>query len=395
MGQYSLFANVHFGAGKAKETGVLCRPLGRRACMIADPFFQDSGTLKEIQNALSKQGISSVCFFDFHSDPDCTEVDKCVAFIKQEACDFLIALGGGSCIDTAKAAALTAQNGGECWEYCGQVFPDGSNGVMRRPEKGALPLAALPTTAGSGSEANKGCVISNRALRVKSGIGSDCLFPRVAIVDPCLMTGLPPRQTAYTGFDAFSHAFESYMLNTTTYFSEALALQSIRFLGESFVAAVQNGGDLAVREKMANASTLAGMNIALTDTSVGHVLGQPLSALFHMVHGATLAVTLDSIVEWLLPTATEKLARVAAALCPALGGVSAAQQAARLPELLRELKKKTDIGGRLGDYGVKKSDIPCILDYVEEHVGLSSPVLTEYAKAPTRKDLEDILHASF
>ncbi len=395
MSSYSIRLNVHFGAGEALKTGLLCKGLGTRACIVSDPFFQNSAALRDIQKSLTEHDISAACFFGFRSDPDCTDVDRCVEFIRQEQCDFVVALGGGSCIDTAKAAALTAGNGGICWEYCSQTLPDGTNGPARLPQREALPIVAIPTTAGSGSEADRGCVISNRALCVKSGIGHDSLYPRVSIVDPCLMTGLPPLQTAYTGFDAFSHALESYLLRTTTYFSEATALESIRLFGEAYLPAVRCGGDLAAREKMANASTLAGINIALTDTSVGHVLGQPLSALHHMVHGATLAVTLDSIVEWILPEAADKLARVAVLLEPSLAGQAQAAQAARLPDILRELKKNAGIDRRLGDYGVSRQDVPRILDYVEAHVGLDSPILTQYAKAPDRTDLAQILSASF
>lgn len=395
MSNYTLKANVHYGQNTVLKIGEICEGFGRKACIVADPFFAGGEVLERMIGLLHEKGIASVCFSDFRSDPDCTDVDKCVPLILAENCDFVIALGGGSGIDTAKSAAMVAKNGGLCWDYCAQKLPDGSMGAPKTPQMGALPIVAIATTAGTGSEVSHGSVISNRALGVKSGVAGRFLIPCASIVDPVLTLTLPPEQTAYTGFDAFSHAFESYMLGYSTYLSEITALASIKLIGEALVVAVRDGSNLEARSKMSNASTLGGFNIALTDTSVGHILGSALSAKYHMIHGATLSVLMDSIVEWILPNAQERIARVALLFDPSLEGKSEKKQAAMLPEILRELKRQIGIDKRLGDYGVKKEDVPALVDHVVDSFPIDSTIFTAFAQAPQREDLENILRNSF
>lgn len=394
MLQYAVNINVKYGVGVLDQLGELAKPYGKRACVVMDPFFRGGEYETRVKDLLTAQDIDSVFYSDFRSDPDCTDVDKCVAFVQAEGCDFIIAFGGGSCIDMSKATAVVAKNGGCCWDYCGARRENGVIEPLRRPEKGKVPLVAIPTTSGTGSEANCGAVISNRELEIKTGIGAPCIFPELSLVDPALTVNLPPKQTAFTGFDAFSHAFESYMLDTTSSFSEALALQSIRYFGKSYIKTVKDGSDLEARTDMAMCSSLAGINLALTDTSVGHILGQPLSAYFHMPHGATLAVTLDTIVDWIFPNGEEKLANVAVAIDPSLSQLPRREQAASLSGLLRKLKKEAGIDQTLSHYGVTEADFPRILDYVERNLGMDCPLFKQYARVATREDLEQILRAS-
>lgn len=394
MSDLQINYNAHLGVGEIDNLGLYVKDMGKKACVLMDKFFKDSQYYQRVSLLLRENGIESVFFFDFNPDPDCTEVDKCVEIIKKEGCDFVIAFGGGSCIDAAKAAAVLAKNEGLCWEYCAQTMEDGTVGCPKAVTNGKLPLVAIPTTSGTGSEMSKGAVISNHIKKVKSGISSPCMIPDLSLVDPALTVGLPPEQTAYTGIDAFCHAFESYMLSTSSNLSEATALHAIRLIGRSLVKAVKNGDDIEARTDLAYASNLAGYNLLLTNTTIGHLIGQQLSGLFKMSHGQTLAVTLEAIINWTYPEGKQRLADVAVALRPELGALSVDEQARALSSVITEIKEQCGINKRLSDFGVTENDIPAIMDYLDKNLGFDHPIWLTHVKVPSAADLELIIRNS-
>ena len=387
MAEFQINYNVHIGVGEIENLGSLAKTLGEKACVLIDKFFSGGEWEEKIFALLKENKVDCVFFSDFNPDPDCTEVDKCVALIKKENCDFVIAFGGGSCIDAAKASSVLAKHEGLCWEYCAQALEDGSVGCPKAVVNGKLPLIAIPTTSGTGSEISKGAVISNHEKKVKSGISNPCMVPDISLIDPALTVGLPPEQTAYTGIDAFCHAFESYMLSTSSNLSEATALHAIRLIGRSLVKAVKNGNDIEARKDMAEASNLAGYNLLLTNTTIGHLIGQQLSGLFKMSHGQTLAVTLESVINWTYPEGKQRLADVAVALKPSLGALSVDEQAKALSAVITEIKEQCGINKRLSDFGVTEKDIPAIMDYLDKNLGFDHPI-------SCAKDLELIIRNS-
>ena len=394
MAEFQINYNVHIGVGEIENLGALAKTLGKKACVLMDKFFRGGVYEEKISSLLKENGVDLVFFSDFNPDPDCTEVDKCVALIKKENCDFVIAFGGGSCIDAAKASSVLAKHEGLCWEYCAQALEDGSVGCPKAVVNGKLPLIAIPTTSGTGSEMSKGAVISNHEKKVKSGISNPCMVPDISLIDPALTIGLPPEQTAYTGIDAFCHAFESYMLSTSTNLSEAVALQAIRLVGKSLVKTVKDGSDIEARKDMAEASNLAGYTILLTNTTVGHLIGQQLSGLFKMSHGQTLAVTLEAIVDWTYPAAKDRLAAVAVALKPEIGNLSVDEQAKALGGILTDIKEQCGINKRLSDFGVTENDFPKILEYLDKNLGFNHPIWQTYPKQPKPEDFIEILKNS-
>lgn len=386
MAQYALNCNVIFGIGELENLGKEAKKMGaHKVCVGIDSFFVGGKYETKIKKLLKAEGIDCVFFGGFRPDPDCTDVDKCVELILKENCDFVIAFGGGSTIDGSKASAVTAKNGGKCWDYCTQ---------KRTIENGKLPVIAVPTTSGTGSEVSHGAVISNRELEIKSGIAGPVVFPELAIVDPAITVDVPKWQTACTGFDVFAHAFESYMLSTSTPLSEATALEAIRLFGEHFINAVEDGSDLKAREGMSKASTLAGFNIALTDTCVGHLMGLPLSVYCHIPHGATLAAVLDHIADWIYPNEKERLAVVTRTLRPELGVLSIDEQAKMLGDVLRDFMVKAGIDKSLKDYGVKEEDIEKFLTYMDNTFGIGTPVWQPFARVATREDIRNIYKAA-
>ncbi len=394
MAEFQINYNVHIGEGEIENLGALSKALGKKACVIMDKFFRGGKYEEKISALLKESGVDSVFFSDFNPDPDCTEVDKCVKLIKAENCDFVIAFGGGSAIDAAKASAVLAKHEGICWEYCAQALEDGSIGCPKAVVNGKLPLIAIPTTSGTGSEMSKGAVISNHEKKVKSGISNPCMVPDISLIDPVLTVELPPEQTAYTGIDAFCHAFESYMLSTSSNLSEAVALQAIRLVGKSLVKAVKDGKDIQARKDMAEASNLAGYTILLTNTSVGHLIGQQLSGLFKMSHGQTLAVTLEAIINWTYPNGKQRLADVAVALRPEIGNLSVDEQAKALSGIITDIKEQCGINKRLSDFGVTEADFPKVLEYLDKNLGFDHPIWLTYPKLPKPEDFIEILKNS-
>jgi alcohol dehydrogenase class IV len=173
-----------------------------------------------------------------------------------------------------------------------------------------------------------------------------------------------------------------------------IALESIRLFGAAFHDSVMDGTNLEARSLMAQASTLAGMNIALTDTCVGHILGQPLSALFHLTHGATLSVLFEALIEWLEPAAPERLARITEILDPSLFGRSCEENAMSLKSIIHDLRHACGIDQTLRDYGITEKDISTILSYVENKIGFDNSVFRSYARVADREDLAWILKRS-
>lgn len=394
MAEFQINYNVHIGAGELENLGVYAKDLGKKACVLMDKFFRGGKFEEKVASLLKENEVDCVFFSDFNPDPDCTEVDKCVEVINANNCDLVIAFGGGSCIDAAKASAVVAKHGGLCWEYCAQALPDGTIGCPKAVTKGKLPLIAIPTTSGTGSEMSKGAVISNHEKKVKSGVSHPCMVPDISLIDPLLTVDLPPEQTAYTGIDAFCHAFESYMLSTSSNLSEATALQAIRLVGKSLVKAVKDGKDIQARTDMANASNLAGYNILLTNTTVGHLIGQQLSGLFKMSHGQTLAVTLEAIINWTYPCGKERLADVAVALRPEIGALSVDEQAKALSGIITDIKEQCGINTRLSDFGVTEADIPKVMEYLDKNLGFDHPIWHTHVKVPKKDDFIEILKNS-
>jgi alcohol dehydrogenase len=203
-------------------------------------------------------------------------------FAKENNCEFIVALGGGSCIDASKAIAVMATNDGDYWDYIAS-----GSGRGKPIENKPLPIVAITTTAGTGSETDPGTVITNQEKNEKTGFLDENLFPIIAIVDPELMLSVPPKYTAYQGFDALFHSLEGYISKGGNIMSDMHALTAIENVGLNLAKAVKNGNDLDAREKVAFGSTLSGIVMSVGATTSQHSLEHAMSA-FHqeLPHGA-------------------------------------------------------------------------------------------------------------
>lgn len=277
---------IFFGCGELKRLGKEQMP-GRKALIVisAGGSMRRHGYVDKVVRLLIENGgIESVIFEKVQPNPTKSHVMEAAGICRKESCDFVIGLGGGSSIDSAKAIAIMATNEGDYWDY---ILSGSGKGKSYKNKP--LPVVAIPTTAGTGTEADPWAVITNEALNEKIGFGTADMFPAISIVDPELMVSIPPHLTAYQGFDAFFHAAEGYIANCATPLSDIYALESMRLLYKYLPVAVNNGNDLKARTKVALASMLAGMVESTSSCTSEHSLEHAMSAYYpELPHGAGL-----------------------------------------------------------------------------------------------------------
>lgn len=242
------------------------------------------GYLDRLMDQLDKADVRATLYDKVCPNPTRDNVMEGAALIRESGCDFLVALGGGSAIDAAKAMALMAVNEGDLWDY----VRDGSGKGLPFRNK-PLPVVAIPTTVSTGSEADAGCVISYPERNEKQGCGSPWSFPVISVVDPELMVNIPPMLTACQGFDVLFHAIECYISKAATPASDLYALDAVRRVFRSLPRAVVQGNDLDARSDMAWASTQAGFCLTLSGLTAQHSLEHAMSGFYPgLIHGAGL-----------------------------------------------------------------------------------------------------------
>ncbi len=273
-----------FGVGEVAKLAE-CKLPGKKALVVisAGTSMRKYGYLDRICALLLKNGVESVIYDKILANPIKQHVMEGAEICRSNGCDFVVGLGGGSTIDSAKAIAVAAVNEGDFWDYI-----QGGTGKGKAVHK-ALPIVALPTTAGTGTEIDPWAVITNDETKEKIGFGCRATFPTLSIVDPELMLSIPPKFTAFQGFDAFFHAAEGYIANIASPISSLYSLEAVRLLYKYLPIAVKDGSNLKARTKVAWASTLAGMVEATSSCTSEHSLEHAMSAFYpQLPHGAGL-----------------------------------------------------------------------------------------------------------
>ena len=275
---------ILFGTGQLNDLHKQAMP-GKKAMVVISGGKSGRGFLPRLKEQMKLCGVEFSLFDRVESNPLKSTVEAGAAFARKHSCDFVIALGGGSVMDAAKVMAMNAANPGDLWDYVA-----GSTGKGLPANNRALPLVAITTTAGTGSEVDAYGVITNPDTNEKIGIGGRAdMFPVLAIVDPELMTSVPPRFTAYQGWDALSHSMEGYIANTANLMSDMYALTAIESVSHSLAAAVRDGSNMNAREKVAFGNTLSGLVMVTGSVSSQHSLEHALSAYHQdLPHGAGL-----------------------------------------------------------------------------------------------------------
>lgn len=318
--------------------------------VVTDPGVVQAGIAARVLEVVRSSCGCAELYSEIESDPDIGTADRCAEAAKAVGCDFIVAVGGGSALDVAKAAAILVTNGGKAEDYLG---------IERVPERG-LPKVLIPTTAGTGSEVTNVCVLSLTEQRTKKGIVSRHLFADAAIIDPGLMASLPPHITASTGMDALTHAIEAYLSRFSTPWTDLYAIEAVSLIGTHLRKAVFDGGDLVAREKMAMASCYAGLAFGNAATGMVHGIAMSLGGQFHIPHGVANAVMLPFVMEWNAVSRLEKYAHLAAAVKEPIHGLSPRRAAEQAVRAVRELSADIGIPQSLRELGLTRDDLEAL-----------------------------------
>lgn len=294
---FSIPQNITFGSGSLKKLPEIAKGLGKtKAYVISGPHLKKIGMVEKCREALKLEGIESDSFTKTEGNPSTETVGRAVEGFKASGADFIVAFGGGSPLDVAKAVALLAAYGGKITEYEG-------SGKVPGP---VVPMIAIPTTAGTGSEVTAFSVITDHSRNYKLTVFSNYLIPAYAILDPELIKTVPAETAAACGVDALIHALEAYVSLGASPFSDILAKEALRLIGKSIRKYVADRSDIEACVSMMTGSLFAG--IAFSHARLGgvHAMSHPVSAFFDVPHGVANAILLPAIVEFNLCEAKDK-----------------------------------------------------------------------------------------
>jgi alcohol dehydrogenase len=353
---------LFFGCGEIEKLSTE-ELSGKKALIVisAGNSMKKYGYLSKVQALLKLNNVENVVYDKILQNPIKSHVMEAAAICREEGCDFVVGLGGGSSIDSAKAIAIMACNEGDLWDYV-----EGGSGKGRSYTK-VLPIVAIPTTAGTGTEADPWSVITNEDLQEKIGTGiPPYTFPTMSIVDPELMLTIPPALTAYQGFDAFFHAAEGFIANIANPISDLYALEAIRLLYKYLPVAVKDGKNLKARAKVAWASTLAGMVEATSSCTSEHSIEHALSA-FHpnLQHGAGLIAISEAYYETFKNDCMKRYMKMAEAMLE-----KKSNRPSDFIDALIIMQKECGVRDiKLSEYGVKEEDLPKIADHARYTMG--------------------------
>ncbi len=337
-------ARIIFGENEALKIHVLCNQLQlKKPFIVTDKVIEQTIPFRDFSEALKAAGFNTVVYSDTVVDPPVEVVDRIAGILKDSGCDAVIAAGGGSSIDTAKAIAMLASNEGSIKEY---LF--GGTRTVTHP---SMPLIAIPTTAGSGSEVTAASVITDTENDIKLSVTHEFLIPLYAVVDPVMQKGMPPFITATTGIDALTHALEAYVSLNASPVSDAYAEKAMAVIGENIRTATFNPENLEARSNMAVASVMAAVAFSNGGLGAVHGISQAMGGVAHVAHGLANSLMLPYVMEKNVPGNIKKFARIAELLGEKTDGLSIREQAdlsikavvklvrdLRIPEKLSEVK---------------------------------------------------------
>jgi len=353
-----------FGAGQLNNLHAQKMP-GKKAMIVISNgrSARENGYLARTEEQLKSAGVETVIFDRIEANPLRSTVMAGGAFAKENDCDLIVALGGGSCIDAAKAIAVMATNEGDYWDY----IPSGSGKGM--PVKNSpLPIIAITTTAGTGSETDPGTVITNEEKHEKTGFMHEELFPVLAIVDPELMLTVPPKFTAYQGFDALFHSVECYVSNGANLMSDMYAITAIENIAKNLARTVKNGNDQDAREKVAFGNTLSGMVMCVGLCTSQHSLEHAMSAYHQeLPHGAGLIMISKAYFTHLIQkhVCDDRFVQMAKSM-----GMEDAKEPMDFITMLVKLQEECGVADlRMSDYGITPDEFETMAKNAKDTMG--------------------------
>ena len=361
---YNNPTRILFGSGKLEELGDQTLP-GKKALVLISngKSTKVNGYLDRTLKQLDRAGVEAVVFAGIMENPLKEAIMEGAAFAKENNCDFIVALGGGAVLDSSIAISAMTTNEGDLWDY----VVGGTGGAKPLANKG-LPIVTITTTAGTGSEVNCWGVISNLETKEKIGFGAPELVPVLAVVDPELMKTIPPKYTAYQGFDALFHNTEVMMSNGVNILSETIALSCIENIAKYLPRAVNDGNDLEAREHIAYGSTMAGISMQLTSTTAQHSMEHAMSAYHHnLPHGAGLIMISKAFAEFFIEkhACDGQFIKMAKAM-----GMERADKPEDFITALVNLQEKCGVANlRMSDFGIEKDECMTLAINARETMG--------------------------
>lgn len=352
---YFMPTEIVFGPGKLEKLASLTLP-GKKALIVigSGNSMRKHGYLDRVIDYLKQNSVEYAVYDKILPNPISDHVAEGAKIAKENGCDFIIGLGGGSTIDSSKAIAVMAKNPGDYWDYV-----SGGSGKGMEVKNGALPIVAIPTTAGTGTESDPWAVITKADTNEKIGFGCRYTYPTLSIVDPELMVSIPPKFTAYQGMDAFFHSVEGYLANVNQPASDVLALQSISLITEYLPKAVEDGSNIEARTALAWASTAAGIVESLSSCISHHSMEHAISA-FHpdVPHGAGLIMLSVSYFSFMASKVPDRFIDIAKTMGEEIKGSNKQEQAQCFITGLKKLIKNIGMEDlNLSNFGVRENEI--------------------------------------
>jgi alcohol dehydrogenase class IV len=374
---------IVYGEGKLNELADLVNRFGSRCLLVTTPGGQGLDILFDrVKKILCDRGMDVAHYDGVLPNPTTEVITKGAEEAKKIAPDVVIGLGGGSSMDSAKAIAVEATHEGSCWDY---LY------YKKEPTEKTLPVIAVSTTSGTGSQVTQVAVVTNEESRNKSALFHWRLYPRVALVDPELMVTVPKYVTATTGFDVFCHSFESTVHINNNPLVDTFAWKAIKIVLNTLPDLLMDIENKEKRAKMAFADILAGLSIANVGVTLPHGIGMAISGLYPQIaHGASLAINYPAFTRFTYKYKIPQFAKLARLLDPSLTSASDQESAERSCELLDEFLKSIDLWIRLKDYDMPEDEISLLAK--------NSMILPDYKNNPrvaTEEEMLDLIKTSY
>ncbi|MCI8442235.1 MAG: iron-containing alcohol dehydrogenase [Provencibacterium sp.] len=338
------------GAGALQAAQPILAGMGKKALIVTDEVMVQLQNAQKVEEALKSCGVEYAIFSGVTGEPTDEMVAAGLRCYRENGCDFLVALGGGSPIDAMKAVASLAENGGEIAGYMGKVI-----------DVPVPPMAAIPTTAGTGSEATQFTIITDTKKDIKMLLKGAVLMPQLAIIDPQFTLSAPPKITAATGLDALCHCVEAYTSRRAQTMSDTFALSAVRRIFKNLPAAFHNGQDENARVEMSVAALEAGIAFNNASVTVIHGMSRPIGALFHVAHGISNAMLMGECLRFALPGAVGRFAVLGREIGAADAGESDGAAAEKFLAAVGALTKELEIP-TLEEYGISRESFFAVID---------------------------------
>jgi len=350
---------IHFGAGRLDEVGQLVRKYGSRCMLVTTTNAEEvlRPLYDRVKTILAAAGVEVVHFDKVVPNPTIGGIEEAIGLARREGVQALLAVGGGSSIDTAKAIGLFHGAGKVDWK---QVFASYTDpfAEYESPSPQPLPVIAVPTTAGTGSEMTQAMVISDPASSDKECIFHDKAFVKEAVIDPELMRTLPPRMTAVTGFDAFTHAFESYLRDCASPYTALVGRKAISLIVDALPRLVKDPGNMELRETMAQAAMFSGISLGNAAATLPHPISEIVGGVApRLAHGQCLATLYPQYLRWECAQKVGRCAEIARIFNPALCGASDEEAAGALPGLVTDFLQSIGLYKSFSELGLTEDEL--------------------------------------